>query len=82
VERHLQRSERSTKSSELAGRAKQVSYTSWERQLHHDLSANLHNSSSPLNGQAAELWDKDAAEFKRLVLARHRDLTDEELAAA
>jgi ubiquitin-conjugating enzyme E2 C len=29
-------------------------------------------SSSPLNGQAAELWDKDPAEYKRLVLARHK----------
>ena len=37
-------------------------------------------SSSPLNGQAAELWDKDPAEFKRLVLARHK--TPEELDAA
>jgi ubiquitin-conjugating enzyme E2 C len=36
-------------------------------------------SSSPLNGQAAELWDKDPAEYKRLVLARHR--TPEELDA-
>lgn len=35
-------------------------------------------SASPLNGQAAELWDKDPAEYKRLVLARHRDLTDDE----
>ena len=35
-------------------------------------------SASPLNGEAAELWDKDMAEFKRKVLARHRDLTDEE----
>lgn len=30
------------------------------------------HSSSPLNGQAAELWDKDPAEYKRLVLARHK----------
>jgi ubiquitin-conjugating enzyme E2 C len=36
-------------------------------------------SSSPLNGQAAELWDKDMAEYKRLVLARHK--TPEELDA-
>ncbi|KIW02194.1 uncharacterized protein PV09_06351 [Verruconis gallopava] len=36
------------------------------------------NNASPLNGEAAELWDKDQAEFKRKVLARHRDLTDEE----
>ncbi|KAK5009217.1 Ubiquitin-conjugating enzyme E2 11 [Cryomyces antarcticus] len=36
------------------------------------------NNSSPLNGQAAELWDKDPAEFKRLVLARHRDITNDD----
>ncbi|KAF2471036.1 ubiquitin-conjugating enzyme [Lindgomyces ingoldianus] len=30
------------------------------------------NTSSPLNGQAAELWDKDQEEFKRHVLARHK----------
>lgn len=35
-------------------------------------------SASPLNGEAAELWDKDQEEFKRKVLARHRDLSDEE----
>ena len=35
------------------------------------------NSASPLNGQAAELWDKDPSEFKRLVLARHVELDDE-----
>ena len=29
-------------------------------------------SSSPLNGQAAELWDKDMKEYQRLVLARHK----------
>ena len=34
-------------------------------------------SSSPLNGEAAELWDKDAAEFKKKVLARHRDVDDD-----
>ena len=37
------------------------------------------SSSSPLNGQAAELWDKDPVEYKRLVLARHQ--TPEELDA-
>ncbi|KAF2006565.1 ubiquitin-conjugating enzyme [Amniculicola lignicola CBS 123094] len=37
------------------------------------------NNSSPLNGQAAELWDNDPEEFKRLVLARHK--TPEELDA-
>jgi ubiquitin-conjugating enzyme E2 C len=36
-------------------------------------------SSSPLNGQAAELWEKDMEEYKRLVLARHK--TPEELDA-
>ena len=33
-------------------------------------------SASPLNGQAAELWDKDPAEYKRLMLARHRDVDE------
>lgn len=36
-------------------------------------------SASPLNGQAAELWDTNMEEFKRNVLARHQDLTDEEM---
>jgi len=40
------------------------------------------NNASPLNGQAAELWDKDPEEYKRLVLARHRDLSDDELNAS
>ncbi|KAF2735767.1 ubiquitin-conjugating enzyme [Polyplosphaeria fusca] len=31
------------------------------------------NNSSPLNGQAAELWDKDMVEYKRLVIARHKN---------
>ena len=35
-------------------------------------------SSSPLNGQAAELWDNNMVEFKRQVMARHQDLEDEE----
>jgi len=35
------------------------------------------NNASPLNGEAAELWDKDMAEFKRKVLARHIDIDDE-----
>lgn len=34
-------------------------------------------SASPLNGQAAELWDKDPVEYKKLVLGRHQDLDDE-----
>ena len=34
--------------------------------------ADVNGSSSPLNGQAAELWDKDFPEYKRLVLARHK----------
>ncbi|KAF2494224.1 putative ubiquitin conjugating enzyme [Lophium mytilinum] len=37
------------------------------------------NNSSPLNGQAAELWDSDPAEYQRLVLARHRDDEETEL---
>ncbi|OQE18328.1 hypothetical protein PENSTE_c018G02400 [Penicillium steckii] len=35
------------------------------------------NNASPLNAQAAELWDNNQEEFKRQVLARHRDLDDE-----
>ncbi|KAI0509051.1 putative ubiquitin conjugating enzyme [Xylaria bambusicola] len=35
------------------------------------------NNSSPLNGEAAELWDKDFEEFKRKVTARHRDIDDD-----
>lgn len=40
------------------------------------LTMSIH-SASPLNGQAAELWDSDPDEFKRLVLARHQDLDEE-----
>lgn len=35
------------------------------------------DSASPLNGEAAELWDKDPEEFKRKVLARHQDIEEE-----
>ncbi|KAJ2902459.1 Ubiquitin-conjugating enzyme E2-20 kDa [Zalerion maritima] len=35
------------------------------------------NNSSPLNGEAAELWDKDMEEFKRKVAARHRDIEED-----
>ncbi|EAW06943.1 putative ubiquitin conjugating enzyme (UbcK) [Aspergillus clavatus NRRL 1] len=34
------------------------------------------NNASPLNAQAAELWDADKEEYKRHVLARHRDIED------
>ncbi|EAL89156.1 Ubiquitin-conjugating enzyme E2 11 [Aspergillus fumigatus] len=34
------------------------------------------NNASPLNAQAAELWDTDKEEYKRHVLARHRDIED------
>ncbi|KAB8339038.1 hypothetical protein FH972_021974 [Carpinus fangiana] len=36
------------------------------------------NNASPLNGQAAELWDSDMDEYKRLVIARHVEPTDED----
>ena len=42
------------------------------------LTNNPPHSSSPLNGQAAELWDTDMPEFKRQVLARHQELEDDE----
>ncbi|MCJ1422440.1 Ubiquitin-conjugating enzyme E2 11 [Sticta canariensis] len=35
------------------------------------------NNASPLNGQAAALWDSDPVEFKRLVLIRHENLDEE-----
>ncbi|KAL8795867.1 MAG: hypothetical protein Q9195_001747 [Heterodermia aff. obscurata] len=35
------------------------------------------NNASPLNGQAAELWDSNPIEYKKLVLARHQDLDEE-----
>ncbi|KAL2125204.1 hypothetical protein VTJ04DRAFT_1569 [Mycothermus thermophilus] len=35
------------------------------------------NNSSPLNGEAAELWDKDPALFKTKVLDRHKDIEDD-----
>ena len=34
-------------------------------------------SASPLNGEAAELWDKDMELFKKKVLDRHVDIDDE-----
>ena len=48
-----------------------------EKRLPEFLPANMRNSASPLNGEAAELWDKDMEEFKRKVLARHRDVDDD-----
>lgn len=35
------------------------------------------SSASPLNGEAAELWDKDPALFKTKVMDRHRDIEDD-----
>ncbi|KAG7293272.1 hypothetical protein NEMBOFW57_003318 [Staphylotrichum longicolle] len=35
------------------------------------------NNSSPLNGEAAELWDKDPALFKTKVMDRHKDVEDD-----
>jgi len=34
-------------------------------------------SASPLNGEAAELWDKDPALFKGKVMDRHKDIGDD-----
>lgn len=36
------------------------------------------HSTSPLNAQAAELWDTDKEEYKRLVHTRHCDIEDVE----
>ncbi|CAN8100881.1 unnamed protein product [Discula destructiva] len=35
------------------------------------------NNDSPLNAEAAELWDKDMKEFTVKVKARHRDIDDD-----
>lgn len=35
-------------------------------------------SASPLNAQAADLWDADQEQFKKHVLSRHRDIEDME----
>lgn len=37
----------------------------------------LTNSASPLNGEAAELWDKSPEEFQKKVNGRHQDIDDE-----
>lgn len=37
-------------------------------------SADKTSSASPLNGEAATLWDQNQEEFKRKVLARHVDV--------
>ncbi|KAI5785959.1 ubiquitin-conjugating enzyme/RWD-like protein [Geopyxis carbonaria] len=34
------------------------------------------NNKSPLNGQAADLWDNNPAEYKRLLMLRHKELDD------
>lgn len=39
--------------------------------------ANSYHSASPLNGEAAELWDKDPTLFKTKVMDRHKDIDDD-----
>jgi ubiquitin-protein ligase len=68
----IQHSDRSAKSAKFARRAKQVSFMRTRERL-----LLTGNSASPLNGEAAELWDKDPVEFKRKVLGRHQDVDDE-----
>lgn len=34
------------------------------------------NNASPLNAQAADLWDKDMPEYKRLLLQRYRPIEE------
>ena len=40
--------------------------------------ADTEHSASPLNGEAAILWDKDQVDFKKKVLARHQKPEDVE----
>ncbi|KAK0734920.1 ubiquitin-conjugating enzyme/RWD-like protein [Lasiosphaeria miniovina] len=35
------------------------------------------NNASPLNGEAAELWDKDPSQFKAKVMDRHKDIDED-----
>lgn len=74
VECRVQCSKRPAEFAELTWGAEQVSS---QRCPHEQLLLMKNRSASPLNGQAAEIWDSDPNEFKRLVLARHEDLTDE-----
>lgn len=76
----VQHPDSAAESTELARRAQQVRICSASHGLLKHLIAFLLtavNSASPLNGEAAELWDKDPEEFKKKVLARHRDVDDE-----
>ena len=34
------------------------------------------NNASPLNAQAADLWDKDMTEYKRLLMLRYRPIEE------
>lgn len=60
-------------------RACSVNPTSKHFSPHHTLhhKTDLLCSASPLNGEAAELWDKDMESFKKKVLGRHVDIEDE-----
>lgn len=60
--------------SESAGLAMDGSIAPYTGDLLADL---ISISDSPLNAEAAELWDKDPEEFKRKVTARHRDIDDD-----
>ena len=59
-------------STKLAWGAEQVRY-----HLERGRALLISHSASPLNGEAAELWDKDPEEFKRKVVGRHREVDDE-----
>lgn len=65
--------------SELAGRAKQVSNYIARRLIAAEgrTLTRRNCSSSPLNGEAATLWDSNMEEFTKKVLARHRDDTED-----
>jgi hypothetical protein len=68
----VQHSNCSVEPAKSARRTKQVGSMHTEGEL-----LLILNSASPLNGEAAELWDKDPEEFQRKVLGRHQDVDDE-----
>jgi ubiquitin-protein ligase len=73
VDCSLQHPDNSVELAKLAWRAEQVSFLVFLFQYN----VLTLISASPLNGEAAELWDKDPEEFKKKVLGRHRIVDDE-----
>jgi hypothetical protein len=71
VERCVEHRERAVEHPITTGRAEQVSGRDMSLcKIGQSANVNL-SSASPLNGEAALLWDSNQEDFKRKVLARH-----------